>query len=287
MHYVKHFEINGVETKQVACIELQGKPNAATEGFVGLLGIDMISPFHDVYKCVEVKGSIYTWELLSSGLSIMSGRISGGGESSVEFPYDSLRTPSTYMIKIGDLILDKEGYLYQIDSLGANSCIALYCGTQVVAYGMSAYKLAVEHGYEGSEEEWLASLKGDKGDKGDKGIPDYNLVYPIGSIYMSTEEISPASTIGGTWEQIKGRFLYAADPENGYVINQTGGSTDAIVVSHTHGFYQGYTYVDGGTQTAVIAASGGSLAQTQSTGDSGKGKNMPPYLVVYMWKRIE
>ena len=35
--------------------------------------------------------------------------------------------------------------------------------------GKSAYEIAVEHGFEGSEEEWLASLKGEKGDKGDKG----------------------------------------------------------------------------------------------------------------------
>src|SRR5690625_1820254 len=35
--------------------------------------------------------------------------------------------------------------------------------------GKSAYEIAVEHGFVGSEEEWLESLKGEKGDKGDKG----------------------------------------------------------------------------------------------------------------------
>lgn len=35
--------------------------------------------------------------------------------------------------------------------------------------GKSAYEIALEHGFVGSEEEWLASLKGEKGDKGDKG----------------------------------------------------------------------------------------------------------------------
>ena len=35
--------------------------------------------------------------------------------------------------------------------------------------GKSAYQVAVEQGYEGSEEDWLGSLKGDKGDKGDTG----------------------------------------------------------------------------------------------------------------------
>ena len=62
MHYVKQFKINGVDTKQVACIELQGVPNATTEGSLGVLGIDVTSPTHDVYKCVAVNGSIYTWE---------------------------------------------------------------------------------------------------------------------------------------------------------------------------------------------------------------------------------
>lgn len=36
--------------------------------------------------------------------------------------------------------------------------------------GKSAYELAEEHGYVGTEEEWLASLKGLKGDKGDTGL---------------------------------------------------------------------------------------------------------------------
>lgn len=33
--------------------------------------------------------------------------------------------------------------------------------------GASAYEIAVAHGFEGTEEEWLASLKGDKGDTGE------------------------------------------------------------------------------------------------------------------------
>ena len=35
---------------------------------------------------------------------------------------------------------------------------------------ISAYGIAVKNGFEGTEEEWLASLKGAKGDKGDQGI---------------------------------------------------------------------------------------------------------------------
>lgn len=36
--------------------------------------------------------------------------------------------------------------------------------------GASAYEIAVDNGFEGTEQEWLASLKGDKGDKGDPGV---------------------------------------------------------------------------------------------------------------------
>lgn len=164
MHYVKQFKICGVDTAQVSCIELKGKPNAATEGAVGLLGIDTISPLHEIYKCVAVNGNIYTWELFSSGLSIVSATMSGGGEELVQFPYDSLKTPSTYLVKVGDLIIDGEGYLYQIDALESTYCGATYCGTQVVAYGKSAYDLAVAKGFEGTEEEWLATLKGEPGE---------------------------------------------------------------------------------------------------------------------------
>ncbi len=160
MHYVKEFDINNVATRQVACIELHGKPNAATEGYVGVLGIDVDSTLHEVYKCVAVNGSIYSWELLSNGLSIISSSIFGGGAERVDIPYDKLRVPTQYVIKVGDTILDIEGYVYQIDALGANSCSATYSNTRLVTHGLSAYELAVEQGFKGTLEEWFESMRG-------------------------------------------------------------------------------------------------------------------------------
>lgn len=160
MHYVKQFHINGVDTKQVACIELHGKPNAATEGYVGVLGIDMDSPTHEVYKCVAVNGAIYSWELLSSGMSFISASITGGGVESVQFPYANLRTPAMYVLKIGDLIFDSEGYLYQIVALYSTYCDAEYCDMHGLrgAAGKSAYDYAKEGGYAGTEAEFIAEL---------------------------------------------------------------------------------------------------------------------------------
>lgn len=148
MHYVKQFNINGVDTKQVACIELPSPPNAATEGAVGVLAMDMSSPTHEVYRCVAVNGSVYTWELLSAGMSIISATITGEGGMNKSFPYSALLIPTKYIIKVGDLILDSEGYLYQIYSIGSDSCDATYCGTHIggIASGDKDCRLVVEKG---------------------------------------------------------------------------------------------------------------------------------------------
>lgn len=148
MHYVKYFTIEGIDTKQVACIELQGVPNAATEGAVGVLGMDMTSPTHEVYRCVAVNGSVYTWELLSAGMSIISATTTGEGAITQNFPYENLRVPTNYLIKPNDLILDSEGYLYQITTIGSSSCEASYCGTHIggIASGDKDRSLIINNG---------------------------------------------------------------------------------------------------------------------------------------------
>ena len=131
MNYVKHFSINGVDSRQVACIELHGKPNAATEAALGALGIDVDSVTHDVYKCVAINGGTYTWELLSSGMSIMRAVTSSGGATSANFEYSHLASPVGYVVKVGDLIFDVDGYLYQVTSLYSNYCVAENCGVKM------------------------------------------------------------------------------------------------------------------------------------------------------------
>ena len=129
--------------------------------------------------------------------------------------------------------------------------------------------------------------------------------YPIGSIYMSTNSTSPAQRFGGTWERLKDRFLLGAGDnyteiykDNGDgTYSGVGGSADAVVVSHTHGFHSGgvaLTMYSSGAETTGGFANGsywgGVNKQTSgiaSNGVSGTGKNMPPYLTVYMWQRVE
>ena len=67
MVYVKSFDILGIATAQIPCIELHGAPNSATAGAVGLLGMDVDSEGREVYVCTAVNGAIYTWQSLRDG----------------------------------------------------------------------------------------------------------------------------------------------------------------------------------------------------------------------------
>lgn len=63
-----------------------------------------------------------------------------------------------------------------------------------------------------------------------------DIVYPVGSLYLSRASTSPASTIGGSWTQIKGAVL-AACGANSFATNNYGGSLKISVEqmpSHTH-----------------------------------------------------
>ena len=61
--------------------------------------------------------------------------------------------------------------------------------------GKSAYELAVENGYRGTEEEWLAALKGSAGDQGDDGVTPKLEVRDDGYWYISYDN-------GQTWNKL-------------------------------------------------------------------------------------
>ena len=126
----------------------------------------------------------------------------------------------------------------------------------------------------------------------------------IGMIIMSTTLDTMEKVIeeygGTTWVRITGKFLLGATPgeSSQYPVNATGGFRNSIVPEHAHAF--SYTYetnsaAEGGSLRLATVDTGGYnfgqkivkglTKQTNSTGVSAVGGNMPPYVAVYIWQR--
>ncbi|MCI9110213.1 MAG: hypothetical protein HFH47_00185 [Bacilli bacterium] len=176
----------------------------------------------------------------------------------------------------------------------------------------------------------LVLPKGEKGEAGgtmtESDIQDIidrklGIVYPVGSIYMSVIDTEPSILFGGTWEQLKDKFLLGAG--DNYIAGTTGGSTElqehshsipaltgsaASNGNHTHtlgadldvtyttknpGSFSMHNSSPSGAQRAFYTGNQGAhthnvTTNASTTGNTGNGTegNMPPYLTVYMWKRV-
>lgn len=125
-------------------------------------------------------------------------------------------------------------------------------------------------------------------------------IYPIGSIYMSMNNTSPSDLFGGTWEQLKDTFLLASGdvyPSDGDVSTaQHGESNHTLTVDEMPKHKHDLSYRTGVIQTGSsgtyyfdVGTSGNWYTNSPSFKESGGNNahnNMPPYMSVYMWKRI-
>lgn len=122
--------------------------------------------------------------------------------------------------------------------------------------------------------------------------------------WASNDPTSPASFIGGTWEQIKDRFILAAGDT--YAAGSTGGSKShnhsigdmfaaayfmgAYIDSHYSGntaWTPNYknTIPDGisNTNTSGLIYNSGLTVYGSPTKEAN---NLPPYIAMYVWKRV-
>lgn len=128
-------------------------------------------------------------------------------------------------------------------------------------------------------------------------------IYPVGSYFWSSEDKDPATFLGGTWEQVKDRFILAAG--DSYKAGATGGEAQHTLTvkempEHRHfsdSFEYGtpsstkdtgkyITWVNHGTiETNKPVGGDDGPVRTSSAGRSQPHNNMPPYIVAYCWHR--
>lgn len=139
-------------------------------------------------------------------------------------------------------------------------------------------------------------------------------VYPVGSIYINAgATTNPATLLGfGTWVAFgAGRVMVGLNGSDPLfdALEETGGSKDAVVVSHSHtatvtdpghvhqskvfgSSEEGISLTRLGSDTSftnntnVLASATTGISVTNSTvGSSGTNANLQPYVTVAMWKR--
>ena len=84
-----------------------------------------------------------------------------------------------------------------------------------------------------------------------------DLVYPVGSYYMSESSTNPTVFFGGSWEQIKDKFILAAG--DSYTAGATGGNA-----SHSHTTNAGTTGGPSNNSTSAVALSESQLPKIDS-----------------------
>lgn len=92
-----------------------------------------------------------------------------------------------------------------------------------------------------------------------------NLMYPIGSLYMSVNATNPSTLFGGTWERYaKGRTIVGVDENDGdfSTVKKTGGNK--YLQSHNHGMTHTHSY-------SATTSNSGSHQHKVMAGDGGRG----------------
>ena len=216
------------------------------------------------------------------------------------YNFDDFKLGQTFEIYYKNKVYNSvlTGYSININENGISEMVTLTFGIVRVSLIDKLNKLILSN-----------QRSGDSGGGGDTPVPQpsdiVNLIYPVGSIYMSVNNTSPASLFGGTWVQLEDKFLLGAGST--YTAGNTGGEathtlTTSELPSHTHGL--GTLKKQSGTLTQyganpnnmaywdALVMSGRpangfeSIPEvSESTGSGTAHNNMPPYLVVYMWER--
>lgn len=120
-----------------------------------------------------------------------------------------------------------------------------------------------------------------------------DIIYPVGSIYITMSSTSPANIIGGSWNQIQDKFLYATDN-----IKTGGENTHQLTVEELPSHNHTYT-TEWPTALSDISSNwqmaNGNLgwflnwkkdAASNYTGANKPHNNMPAYQGCFIYQRV-
>ena len=125
-----------------------------------------------------------------------------------------------------------------------------------------------------------------------------DIIYPVGSFYISTSSTSPATLFGGTWAALSARRFICAAGTN-YSAGTTGGEETHILTqdempSHVHANPCATEYGGNASYYRSLFATNSPFwthtdwnNQTASAGADAAHENRPPYIAEYIWYRTK
>lgn len=126
-----------------------------------------------------------------------------------------------------------------------------------------------------------------------------DLIYPVGSIYMSVNNANPSTLFGGEWVQIKDTFLLACgdiySSDGDVATAQHGEATHTLTInempSHTHSTPSIWNAGSAVTTSSHVVNwqqhANTDINKISNAGGGQAHNNMPPYMSVYVWKRVQ
>lgn len=133
-----------------------------------------------------------------------------------------------------------------------------------------------------------------------------SVLYPVGSIYISTKTANPSSYLGGTWVRESGGFIYGSTNTSGNTYSTgnkgTGTSTNnhtltvSQIPAHSHNLGNRMCVWDAG-KNGTNAAPGSygatsiqfygwdNVPNTNNTGGGGAHNHKIPYIACSIWRR--
>lgn len=231
------------------------------------------------YRNDSTNGSYSSW--INTGVSVGASSFTGSFNVTVDNSYQNY----TFQVRIIDALSTVTSAEY-VFTTGLEPVLKVKDSNNVIhtlgvikgqTNGVSAYQLAKNAGFTGTEAEFATKLLNP-------------VAFPIGAIYTTFSSTSPATSFGGTWTQLKDKFILTVG--NTYALNATGGEATHLLTTtempnHKHQSpYQ--TYATSASAYLVRYRDRqvyDSYQYMTYTGGGTAHNNMPPYVVAKVWQR--